>query len=77
MKIYIKTEERITSKGVANTQAAESNMYMFVKNNKIYELIADSKGNVVSRIECSFYDLRVFKSAIYKEIILGKIFPKN
>ena len=39
--------------------------------------MADKHGNVISRIECSFYCPKVFKEYVYKNIILGKIFPKS
>ena len=77
IKIYVKTEERSSSVGVSSTKPAECNIYLFTKNEKVYKLMTDEYGNVISRIECSFYSLHVFKQHIYKEIILGKIFPKS
>ena len=78
MKIYIKSEERASSAGVSKTKPSECNIYLFCKNRKMYYLLSDKYGNVISRIECSFYILNVvFKENVYKNIILGKIFPKS
>ena len=78
MKIYIKSEERASSVGVSKTKPSECNIYLFNTNGKIYFLLSDKYGNVISRIECSFYILNVvFKDYVYKNIMLGTIFPEN
>ena len=40
-------------------------------------MLSDEKGNVISRIEVSFNDRRIFGENTYKDIILGQIFPKS
>ena len=76
-KIYIKSEEILTSCGVIRYKPDECNKFLFVSNDKIYKLICDEEGNVISRIEVSFNDSRIFTVDTYKDIVLGAIFPKS
>ena len=76
-KVYIKSEEILTSCGVIRVKPDECNKYLFVTNDKIYQLLSDEEGNVISRIEVSFNDRRIFRENTYKDIVLGKIFPKS
>ena len=37
--------------------------------------MSDEDGNIISRIEVSVNDRRIFKETLYKNLIFGTIFP--
>ena len=40
-------------------------------------MLSDKDGNIISRIELSFNDSRVFGENTYKDVLIGKLLPKT
>ena len=69
IKFYVKTEEELTSCGVAVSKVRDPLVSLLCKNyenNQYKRRIFSDNGLVITRLECSFYIGRLHKPKCYK-----------